>query len=87
MRRFLIICLAAVFTLPAADAKYDFLEKEKDKTEKKEKKLSKYEKLFKDKKVETSKGLLQSTFCGQEKAAGRSPSFTYGTGVSLGSNW
>ena len=62
MRRFLIICLAAVLTLPAADANTIFWKKKKDKTEKKEKKLSKYEKLFKDKKVETSKGLLTLHF-------------------------
>ena len=37
MRRFLIICLAAVFTLPAADANTIFWKKKKDKTEKKEK--------------------------------------------------
>ena len=51
MRRFLIICLAAVFTLPAADANTIFWKKKKDKTEKKEKKLSKYEKLFTEKKL------------------------------------
>lgn len=47
MRRFLIICLAAVFTLPAADANTIFWKKKKDKTEKKEKKLSKYESCLK----------------------------------------
>ena len=67
MRRFLIICLAAVFTLPAADANTIFWKKKKDKTEKKEKKLSKYEKLFKDKKVETSKGLLTLHFVDKKK--------------------
>ena len=61
MRRFLIICLAAVFTLPAADANTIFWKKKKDKTEKKEKKLSKYEKLFKDKKVKNSKGLTRKS--------------------------
>lgn len=52
MRRFLIICSAAVFTLPAADANTIFWKKKKTKTEKKEKNSGKYES-YEDKKVET----------------------------------
>ena len=85
MRRFLIICLAAVFTLPAADANTIFWKKKKDKTEKKEKKLSKYEKLFKDKKVETSKGLLTLHFVDKKKLLVEFPVSLMGREFLLGS--
>ena len=85
MRRFLIICLAAVFTLPAADANTIFWKKKKDKTEKKEKKLSKYEKLFKDKMVDTSKGLLTLHFVDKKKLLVEFPVSLMGREFLLGS--
>ena len=58
MKRFMVFCLAAALLFPVANADVIFWKKKKAKTEKKEKKLSKYEKLFKDKKVETVKGMV-----------------------------
>lgn len=54
IRRFLIICLAAVFTLLLLQAQIRFSGKRKTKRKRKKNSTS-TKKLFKDKKVETSK--------------------------------